>query len=318
MAKKIVLIIAAALVVAGLGLLLAVLGMNHWDISSLGGKNYEVVTHEVAEDFNLIQIAADAADITILPSEDGKCRVIGDETERELYSVSVSNQTLLIQKLNLKKWYEFFNFGHPSELIVYLPKQAYTSLLIDATTGDVELPKEIAFGSIGITTSTGDVTCCASASDSIQIRTSTGDVTAADLSADTIGLAVSTGTIKVSRVDCAGDLSVAVSTGRTELESVRCGKLISNGSTGRLVMTDVIASGEFFIERSTGDVVFDRCDAAELYIETGTGDVGGTLLSEKVFITDTDTGDVRVPKTTTGGKCEITTDTGDIDIEIEK
>ena len=45
--------------------------------------------------------------------------------------------------------------------------------------------------------------------------------------------------------------------------------------------------------------------------------VGGTLLSDKVFITDTTTGDVDVPKTTTGGKCEITTTTGDIEIDIE-
>lgn len=46
------------------------------------------------------------------------------------------------------------------------------------------------------------------------------------------------------------------------------------------------------------------------------GNVKGTLLTNKVFITHTDTGRVNVPKTVTGGKCEINTDTGNIKIDI--
>ena len=53
-----------------------------------------------------------------------------------------------------------------------------------------------------------------------------------------------------------------------------------------------------------------------MFVETDTGDVTGSLLSDKVFITKSDTGSIDVPKTVTGGKCEITTDTGDIKIEI--
>ena len=58
-------------------------------------------------------------------------------------------------------------------------------------------------------------------------------------------------------------------------------------------------------------------EARTISIKTDTGDVTGTLLSEKEFITDSDTGNIDVPKTTTGGKCEITTDTGDIKIDIK-
>ena len=56
--------------------------------------------------------------------------------------------------------------------------------------------------------------------------------------------------------------------------------------------------------------------AAELYVRTTTGDVTGALLSEKVFITGTNTGSVAVPETTTGGVCEIRTNTGSIRIGI--
>ena len=61
-----------------------------------------------------------------------------------------------------------------------------------------------------------------------------------------------------------------------------------------------------------------EADAGELHIRTDTGDVTGTLRTKKVFITETDTGKVEVPKSITGGECEITTDTGDIKIEILK
>ena len=50
---------------------------------------------------------------------------------------------------------------------------------------------------------------------------------------------------------------------------------------------------------------------------TDTGDVRGSLLSEKVFIVNTDTGRKEVPDTITGGRCEITTDTGDVKITID-
>lgn len=83
-------------------------------------------------------------------------------------------------------------------------------------------------------------------------------------------------------------------------------------------MKNVIATEKFSIERSTGDVTFDGADAAEIFVKTDTGDVKGSLLTDKVFITETDTGRVDVPKTTIGGRCEITTDTGDISIEIKK
>ena len=53
-----------------------------------------------------------------------------------------------------------------------------------------------------------------------------------------------------------------------------------------------------------------------LGVSTDTGDVTGSLLSAKVFVVTTDTGTVQVPKSTAGGRCEISTDTGDIRITV--
>ncbi|MCQ2427410.1 MAG: DUF4097 domain-containing protein, partial [Clostridia bacterium] len=83
-------------------------------------------------------------------------------------------------------------------------------------------------------------------------------------------------------------------------------------------LKNVVTEGTIAIERSTGDVRFEGCDADELEISTDTGDVTGSLLSSKVFIAHSDTGRIDVPETTSGGKCKITTDTGDIKLSVKK
>ena len=80
----------------------------------------------------------------------------------------------------------------------------------------------------------------------------------------------------------------------------------------------MLLKGKLNIKRTTGDVIFSKFDANEIYIETDTGDVIGGLLSEKIFNIDTSTGDKIYPNSTTGGKCEVKTSTGDIIINIEK
>ena len=113
-----------------------------------------------------------------------------------------------------------------------------------------------------------------------------------------------------------GKLETKTDTGITDITNATCADLYSTGATGSLYLTSVIASGEYHIKRDTGNVRFDGCDAEAIYVETDTGDVTGTFLTDKVFLTETDTGSVDVPKTITGGRCEITTDTGDIKISV--
>ena len=127
---------------------------------------------------------------------------------------------------------------------------------------------------------------------------------------------MSTGEINIKNVNCEGELRIAVSTGDSELENVRCDSLISTGDTGDITLTRVIAGGKYDIKRSTGDIKLVNCDAAEIYIETSTGNVKGNLLTEKVFIINTSTGKKDVPETLTGGKCKISTSTGDVILTV--
>ena len=292
MKTKTWLIIAAVLVVIGAAIFAVA------SIDGLSTVEYETNIHEVSEAFRDISVETDTADITFLPSEDSSCRVVCHEEEQAKHTVSVENRTLHIRVVNEKRWFNYIGIAFDSPtLTIYLPETDYGTLVIDEDTGDIAIPDAFSFESVDLSTSTGDIRIEGAAADSLDLSVSTGKVTVTD-------------------VTCGGDVSIAVSTGDTELSNVTCENLVSTGDTGGISLKNVLAAERFSIERSTGDVHFDSCDAAEILVTTDTGHVTGTLRSEKVFLVETDTGSIEVPQSTTGGRCEIRTDTGDIRIEI--
>ena len=60
--------------------------------------------------------------------------------------------------------------------------------------------------------------------------------------------------------------------------------MVSAGSTGDIVLENVIASEKISVVRTTGDVLLNGCDGAELLLKSSTGDIEGTLLTEKALI----------------------------------
>ena len=281
-------------------------------------ESYEINTHEITDAFSDISIKTDTADITFVPSLDGQCKVVCYEQQNLKHSVSVLDETLIVEVVDEQAWYEYIGiFTETPKITVHLPETEYAALHIEESTGDIEL-YNFTFESIDIAVSTGDVKCNASATQGINIVTSTGDIFVEDSSADSLSVCVSTGMITVENVACEGDVTVGVSTGKTYLTNLMCKNVKSSGSTGDISLHNVVAVEKFSIERSTGDVAFDKCDAAEIIVDTDTGDVTGTLLSEKVFTVQTDTGSCSVPSSNAGGRCAITTDTGDIAISIVK
>ncbi len=112
-----------------------------------------------------------------------------------------------------------------------------------------------------------------------------------------------------------GSIDITLSTGDVVCGASADEHSFIQTSTGD-VTCNACTAGQLRIETSTGDVRLNNCDAESILIKTSTGDVTGTLRSEKVFAAKTSTGKVSVPDTASGGRCEITTSTGDIRIEL--
>lgn len=312
------LLAATALVLIGCILFTGAMTVLDWDFRKLSTVKYETNRYEISNNITDISIVSDTADVTFLPAEDGQCAVVCYEQKKVSHTVIADNGILSVSLTEGRKWYEYIgiNFDSP-KITVYLPAGTYGSLTIKESTGDITLPADYQFANIDIVADTGDVTVHTSAAEALRVKTSTGNIRAEGITAGVLDLTVSTGKVTVTDAVCEKDLKVRTSTGRAKLTAIRCKSLLSEGTTGDMVLKDVIATEKFDIERDTGDVTFDGCDAAAIFVETDTGHIKGTLLSNKVFITESDTGRIDVPKSVTGGRCELSTDTGNIKIDMK-
>lgn len=308
---------AAFLTALGLIIFAGSMAAYGWDFTRLSTVKYETNTYEVSGSFDSIAINVDTDKIEFVPSPDGICRVVCLEAEKVRHSAAVRNGTLVIDKTDTRKWYDYIGIfvGSP-KITVVLPQAGYASLSIETNTGDITIPGDFAFAELTIHGDTADVDCSAAVSNAVDIRLSTGDIRVDGCSADKIRLITKTGRVNAGSVVSAGNIDIETDTGDVKLTDVACVDLTAESDTGTVSLKNVAAAGSFSIESDTGDVRLESCDAAQISIETDTGDVTGTLLSEKVFLAESSTGRVNVPKTMTGGKCEITTSTGDIKIEI--
>lgn len=306
---------AGALVLFGMLVFVVTMCVAGWDFKKLSTEKYETRTYEPDAAFSRIRVQTDTANIAFLPSEDGKCRVVCYERESLRHTVSAEADVLTVRAVDERKWQIGVAF-ESDRITVYLPDAEYAALTVAEKTGDVEIAAGLRFGDIDISVSTGDVRCRAAVAGSARIASSTGSICVENTAVGALDLSATTGRITVTDVTCTGDVKVGVSTGRTEMQHLSCRNVTSSGSTGSVSLQDVIAAEKLSVIRSTGDIAFSDCDASAVYAKTSTGDIQGNFLTEKCFTATSDTGRVDVPRTTTGGSCELISDTGDIRMTV--
>lgn len=272
----IAILIAVLVVVIGGTLLFAGMSAVHFDFSKLDRTEYVTNTYDFESTVERIDVKGRTADIDLLAAEDGVCRVISTESEREKYSVSLENGTLSIRPATDVKAWSLFSFKTP-RISVYLPAGSYESLKADVGTGDITADKALTFGTVDVKISTGDLTLNGVQADKVTAHGSTVDIRLSDMTPGTV------------------DVSV---------------------STGKIVLTNVVCSGDLRCESTTGDIKLTDVDGANIYLKASTGDITGTIRTPKTFSAHASTGSVHVPNTTGEGRCEAHTSTGDIKLSV--
>ena len=313
------LIVSGSLLALGILLFITAMAISGFKFAEVfTTSSYETATHDINDEFDNLSINITTADVTILRSADDSAHVVCFDNKKIAYSVVVTDGTLSIEVNDERRWFEHMSIGHNAPAIrVYLPKDEYEALAIDLSTGDVRI-EEFKFESINVEVTTGDVECLASAKGELNIHTTTGDIGISGASTSSMNLKTTSGLVNIFAITADGDIAIKSTTGGSVLTNVSCKNLTINSGSGSTKMISVIATESINIDKTTGDIDFEACDAEALNIKTTTGDVEGSLLTEKIFIVNTTTGDVDVPKSTSGGICEIKTTTGDVEIEIKK
>lgn len=311
-------VIAAVVVVFAVVAFAGVMAGCDMDLSRFAGTEYVTKTYEVQEEFYSISIDVDTSKIEFVPAGEENGKVVCMETQKVTHCVSVQDSTLRIEIVDTRKWYEQISILFESpKMTVYLPQSEYVSLRIDTDTGDIVIPKDFSFGTMRVEGDTADVECYASVLDTVKIESDTGNIRLDTAAAGQVDLATDTGDVVVSSVAVTNGMTIETDTGNIKLTDITCTDITAQSDTGDIQFKNVLATASLSAQNDTGNVKFDDSDAAEITVRTSTGNVTGTLRSEKVFLTETSTGRIRVPETTSGGKCEIKTSTGNIDISIK-
>ena len=303
----------------------------------------EMKTYSVDKDFKNIKIEDVEYDVFLMPSEDDKCKVVCNDEEKLYHTVEVVGDTLTINRINTRKWYEniYFgiNFGNWDSLkmTVYLPEHEYQSLNIGTTSGEIDVSGSLKFYEAKISNTSGNIKCEGEFKGSVVFDTTSGDINllnirAEDISARSTSGDVSilssnakskiyskstSGNVNISNIT-AGEMYAKCTSGDINIQNTKADDIAVKSTSGDMQLKNVISNMDLRAESVSGDIELYRCDGNALDLSTVSGDVEGSIITEKAFIANTVSGEIDIPACTADSKCIINTTSGDIDIDISK
>ena len=295
-------------------------------------------TYEAEGTFSRIGIDAAEADIHLVRSDDGTCRVVCVEGDKITHTVTVEGDTLTIVRHDERKWYERAGiYWGDMSITVYLPKDSYTGLEVSTMSGDVIIPEEFTFDTVQVDTMSGDISFTAAANKSLRLKTLSGDLTVTEMTTEAVTLQTTSGDMELTGLS-AGSMSISTTSGDIELKDVTATTLSAQGTSGEIESTGVFVTERMELETVSGDVYLTRCVSngwlgvttvsgdvklsacdcdVVLSILTTSGDITGTLLTPKQFLCSTN-GKVSVPfSKPVNSVFEANSISGDIRIKIE-
>ena len=264
--------------------------------SKVGIGRVVTSTYDITDEIKDVTVSIVTTDINILPSEDGKIRVVCVENSLLKNEVSVSNGVLKVyREKHDSGWLETFAKDDNNSVTVYLPVASYGDLSLGATTGDVSVGSGLSFDSFAVDNTTGDISVSGVVVvGDARIKVTTGNITLDNFSAASLLLNGTTGDQSLSRVATVGDVTLENSTGDVTLSGVSAGGSIGakvttgdvlfgevataggitvDGSSGTKTYESVICGGELYSKTTTGASILRGVDCASLTVNSTTGTV---------------------------------------------
>ncbi len=337
--KKIVLLAAVLCILVGLALMIgASSSLWYADPGYLSKDPYIQNTYEFIQPVSSIQIRVSDADVTLLPTEGETCKVVCNETEARAHTVALENGVLSVIQPSLPPVWFSFGFHSGPAVTVYLPEGAYQALSLQNASGNLDGSGDFTFQTVRLTTSSGSISFSARASQSIDAAASSGDITLESCQAESLTVSATSGDIELLRCQAeklaasassgcisiregtvTGPASAETTSGDLSVTDFSSAAFSAQTSSGMLTLSNACFDGLATLKATSGDVLLRDADAGEFSISTSSGDVTGTLLSGKLFHAETSSGDIHLPgDDSSGGNCEISTTSGDIDLSLRE
>lgn len=337
-------IIAACLFLGGILLIFSGLLTVGFDIARLLPKQPEEASHIIEDDFTDLTIRAGDTALSILPSKDGKVRIVSRDSADCKIMTSVEDGVLEIERIDTRLWYEklFSFFPTRMSMTLYLPEREWGALYAKATLGikaegdflfesailhavSGDLVSDIdAKGDLAALLTSGDLKVSGRIGGVCTVRTTSGDVT---VMGEMNGLNVMTvsGDINASNLtfgnevseDLVQQIGLTTTSGDVYLSAGARGILIQT-SSGEVTCEDAISEGRFEVSTISGDISLDRCDGGDLDLRSTSGEIDCLFLTKKKFHASSTSGWVSCRGHDEGGApCRIVTVSGDVRVTVE-
>lgn len=313
--KKVLIIVLTLLFTVGAG------AFAFSFFSGAAPANSVTNTHTVNDIFTDFVIDVAQSDVVFAVSENGVCFVECKETDKFYHTVEVENGVLKIKDSDNRKRYEKITTQQnlfEMAITVYLPAEHYKSLSVETVSGSVEMPENFAFESAELKCVSGNINFASSVDGKLLIEETSGDVTVNTVTALNAEIKSVSGMISLLSVNGVQELYTESVSGEVELNSVECNSITVKTTSGDINMNSVVSKNTIEASTVSGCIALNGSDAQSLDIKSVSGDVFGTLLSEKTFIAESSSGNVNVPDSAEGGKCEIETSSGNINVSVQK
>ncbi len=298
--KKVAILVATLMVIVGTimaGTSFKAAGSNFKGMFK--SEEYEMVTKDITESFDDIEINIGDQDLKIKKSDSSKAYLVCYESKNVKFDVGVNRNTLRIEEKANRSFlnYDFINgtMG-PSEL--YLPEDEYNNVTIHIGSGDLYIQDAFKFRDVKTDIGSGDTYLSNLTLEEIKAKIGSGQIWL-------------TGS-KVTSAD------LHTGSGDIAIEDLACKKNFNAETlSGTLFLTNLDSTESLGGKTGSGDIILKSCDSMKMEFKTGSGDVTGSVKTAKTFDADSGSGDVRLPADGNGGTCYIRTGSGDIEIEVE-
>lgn len=276
--KKIVIFSSLGAMLIGVLIGVSALGGIGFNFANLSTEHYR--THDnypISEPFHDIEIETVGGNVLVRSGSSPK--VVCSISEHITYDVKSEGGTLKIKQQDNRPWYGFFNAWNPEYgVVVELPAETYERLLVKTTSGDVWV-KERYFLRTEVATMSGDITLLEGSYGNLKATTTSGQIWCPH---------------------------------NPQLTSLEMGSI-----SGDIILAEVQSSGPAAISTVSGDIGLSCFDASEIRASSVSGNIGAALMSGKIFSAHSTSGYIHVPDSDpSGGTCDITTTSGNIEIDI--
>ena len=340
---KIALISAAVLLIAGIIVAGGALASVSFDFTAVNTENFTERYFEINEQITAFDIDAENFDVWLTESPDGKCYVTAPVSEYTTTQVDVKNGTLVIKRIDTRKWYEYISIvtiNPELKILICVPSTEFKSLDLSTTSGDVDIPVEFMFETVDISTTSGDINSKAVVNTEAEFSSTSGSINIQNLNANKASVGSTSGNINIEvsepqkldvhstsgriymkKIKVTQEFEIESTSGDAELEFVVGMKMKRDSTSGDTKMMSVWMQELIDINATSGDIRLNGSDAVNFKVNTTSGSVSGSILTPKIFVTNTTSGNVNIreaqadqSKVYGAGRFEATTTSGNIDI----